>query len=754
LTNLSLSKNDFSGALPETLFNLLDLEVLEIASCSIDYIPSNINQLSRLRNLDISNNKLESIPPLHSESLVELHASNNPLQGSLFGSDVHAMSHLQTLDVQNGRLTRLADDEHISLSALKNLFISNNRLESLPLLQDAISIIKITIDTNRLKSLPESIVTMTQLKLLDIASNEISFIDPRLGLLESLNVLKIDGNPTRERRLAGLNTDDLKRNLRNKIESEPKTIDNGGTIQDNTHTEHSAPSSSVTLIESGTLDLSDKKIEAFSSSMVDMLDVERVETALMPRNSLKSIPEDLRIFSNLVVLDLSDNNLKGSSYITTKLSFPKLTKLLLFGNGMTSLDPILQFLELPRLLVLDVHLNRLTSMPQNLVDTYPTLLSFFARNNQITAIDVESVAGLQVLDLSDNAIESLPPKLGTHSKLRDLRLDGNVFRVPRRQIIEKGTESILTWLRDRIPVEQEAVSESHTTQEHNGPKVQQIVKHESTSHEVSRAEARDNQVTERVGDAEALVVMNHEPQENPTSNIEPSVSTPSGNIDQKSLEEHELLPESTGASSSKEAIFEEQPEFNFLSETEQITAIDEAQTPDTNAEEGIASEIKDDIPQPSFDKDLANGSIDDDLDVIHEKLNKLHLSKDDDLLANNVPSIPEDTSHQDKAVQSASPIDESHQMKDPLEPEGQVKGDAEVFEVVGAEIEELDPIKTEDDSQVVLDTTEDTTEATTDVQRVEGVDIHTMSELSKSEHVIKSSTTEVTEPENLIDLDL
>jgi hypothetical protein len=76
----------------------------------------------------------------------------------------------------------------------------------------------------------------------------------------------------------------------------------------------------------------------------------------------------------------------------------------------------------------------------------------------------EAVQGLQVLDVSNNDIDSLPPKIGllgaerspknwgNGSALRRFEVAGNKFRVPRWQVVAKGTDSILEFLRDRVPL--------------------------------------------------------------------------------------------------------------------------------------------------------------------------------------------------------------------------------------------------------------------------------------------------------------
>jgi hypothetical protein len=73
---------------------------------------------------------------------------------------------------------------------------------------------------------------------------------------------------------------------------------------------------------------------------------------------------------------------------------------------------------------------------------------------QLTGLDVEKILGLAVLntlDLSNNSLAQLPPKLALLKELRSLQVQGNTFRVPRRDLIDKGTAAVLAYLRDKIP---------------------------------------------------------------------------------------------------------------------------------------------------------------------------------------------------------------------------------------------------------------------------------------------------------------
>ena len=66
----------------------------------------------------------------------------------------------------------------------------------------------------------------------------------------------------------------------------------------------------------------------------------------------------------------------------------------------------------------------------------------------------ESAGSLQMLEelnLADNDISMLPPRLGLLAKMRCLHLQGNPLRSIRRPVLERGTQAVLEYLRGRIP---------------------------------------------------------------------------------------------------------------------------------------------------------------------------------------------------------------------------------------------------------------------------------------------------------------
>ena len=57
---------------------------------------------------------------------------------------------------------------------------------------------------------------------------------------------------------------------------------------------------------------------------------------------------------------------------------------------------------------------------------------------------------LTTLNLQNNDLDHVPPLLGKAQQLKSLHLEGNPFRIPRPQIIQKGTDAILEHLRGRL----------------------------------------------------------------------------------------------------------------------------------------------------------------------------------------------------------------------------------------------------------------------------------------------------------------
>uniref|UniRef100_A0ACB8F3X8 Leucine-rich repeat-containing protein 40 n=1 Tax=Sphaerodactylus townsendi TaxID=933632 RepID=A0ACB8F3X8_9SAUR len=72
--------------------------------------------------------------------------------------------------------------------------------------------------------------------------------------------------------------------------------------------------------------------------------------------------------------------------------------------------------------------------------------------------EITLLQGLERLDLSNNDISRLPYKLGNLPQLKFLALEGNPLRTIRKDVLQKGTQEILKYLRSKIQDDDEISS--------------------------------------------------------------------------------------------------------------------------------------------------------------------------------------------------------------------------------------------------------------------------------------------------------
>lgn len=465
LRELRIADNILDGMLTPQLSHLKKLEILDVSNNAITTLPPNSDEIPKLRVLNVAGNKLSSLPfeLLVSLSLVEIDAARNRLGGALFPACVLEMPDLKVLDVAKNALTSIVESGAIRLSSLQSLNVTENRLTQLPEMLGWNELLSLTAAGNRMSSLPASITSLKQLKSVDFSRNDIKKLDERLGLMDSLAVLRIADNPLRERRFLTMDADTLKHELRSRLLPEECSKNTGGDIV-SFEGSGSATGTDIAVSRAwhikagGIVDRSSANLEAIEPSDLDSFIRETdVKTLILHHNLFTQLPQAIQLIGHsLRILDLSRNKLTGSScYIIADLSLPNLRSFNLSNNAITSLSPLLNLLSAPQLSDINVSRNRLTSLPV-LRNSFPALASVHASQNSLSELRVEPVRGLQLLDVSGNAIAYLDPKLGLLGAegLKTLTVRANTFRVPRREVIDKGTEAVLAWLKGRIPEEE------------------------------------------------------------------------------------------------------------------------------------------------------------------------------------------------------------------------------------------------------------------------------------------------------------
>lgn len=459
LKELKLGNNNLSGYLPQSVGCLRNLRVLELQSNKLLSLPDGLRELVNLQVLNVAGNQLTGLPMdvLESLPIVDLNASNNAMVGALFGFSVSGLAKLEHLDIANNSLASLAFSENLLLPAIKSINIASNRIVALPDMSSWSELISLAAADNKISVLPQGFTNLKLLKQADFTGNELTKLHENVGLMDSLDVLKISANPLRERKLLNLSTEELKRNLAQRLAG-PGHGDGREDFEDEGIDIQSPKDSSSQLsVVAGTLDLRDRNLVDDDADVLrSVLSTNDVRELKLARNNFVTIPFEISLAQNLKILDLSNCSL-GGGYLSEVVTLQSLQELFMGSNKISSWEPLLSLLHAPRLSYLDVSNNRLVGSLPAIRSSFPDLKVLHAGNNRIDAISAEALTGLQSVDLSDNNIGFIPPEIGLlwHQGLKGLSIGGNVFRVPAHRILEKGTEATMTWLREKIPQDDE-----------------------------------------------------------------------------------------------------------------------------------------------------------------------------------------------------------------------------------------------------------------------------------------------------------
>lgn len=451
LRELKLAENGLQGALPVALCNLASLEVLELQANQLSALPNEMGRLMQLRTLNVSENQLDMIPSevFDLTSLVELQASKNRLTKSLLSTT--SVSHLQELHVANNSLVSLTSGDSIEFPNLRILNVSTNRLTTLPDVSAWTSLSSLLVGENKLKALPEGFTMLKSLRMVDFTGNDITQLDNRIALMESLQDFTIAANPLRERKFLTMNTEDIKRDLASRLQPVDDPVLEGDDVVEDVLAADAVQPNPWQPNRLGTLDCSNKSMKELDEAGLEPV-ANSVYQLYLQQNTFEVIPSTLTLLTHLTLLDLSKNAIQIPLQATLEL--PKLRELRLSSNKIRSLEPITSNLSAPALQILDVSRNAISGALPALRSHFPELITLIAGDNSITEVSAESLTGLKIVNLCNNDIERLEPRIGLlQGTLTSFEVEGNKFRVPNYQLLSKGTDATLSWLKDKIPRE-------------------------------------------------------------------------------------------------------------------------------------------------------------------------------------------------------------------------------------------------------------------------------------------------------------
>ncbi|KAH8382664.1 hypothetical protein KR009_004680 [Drosophila setifemur] len=177
---------------------------------------------------------------------------------------------------------------------------------------------------------------------------------------------------------------------------------------------------------------------------------EGVHVVDFARNQLSTLPSGLQHMREQLTELVLSHNLVG--YVPQFISqFTRISYLNLSNNLLNDLPK--DFGVLNTLRELNIANNRFEFIPNGVYELQG-LEILIASENHIKMLNVSGLKcmpRLSTLDLRNNDIDNVPPILGNLTNITHLELVGNPFRQPRHQVLMKGTDAIMSYLRDRIP---------------------------------------------------------------------------------------------------------------------------------------------------------------------------------------------------------------------------------------------------------------------------------------------------------------
>lgn len=166
-TNLA-SINNFNS-----IFDVSSIKELTLFACNLDNSSlNNIEKLSNLLYLELSNNKIENLSFLKKTNLLQvLKLSYNNLKSPL--QDFYHLKDLVYLDLSNNKIENLPN-EIKNLSSLKVLILDYNNLTIVPNeIGELANLEKLSLRGNNISNVPVELFKLTGLKWLDLSGTNI-----------------------------------------------------------------------------------------------------------------------------------------------------------------------------------------------------------------------------------------------------------------------------------------------------------------------------------------------------------------------------------------------------------------------------------------------------------------------------------------------------------------------------------------------------------------------------------------------------
>ncbi|WPK23637.1 hypothetical protein PUMCH_000879 [Australozyma saopauloensis] len=191
LKNLDLSFNKIKNI--KNIDRLVDLENLYFVQNKISEI-KNLSTLKKLKNLELGGNRVAEILPemLELPALEQLWLGKNKIARF---QNLDALANLRVLSIQSNRLTKIEGLD--KLVNLEELYLSHNGISKIENLENNTKLTVLDVTSNRISKL-ENLSHLAELTDFWCSYNQVSSFDEiskQLGGLKELDTVYFEGNP-------------------------------------------------------------------------------------------------------------------------------------------------------------------------------------------------------------------------------------------------------------------------------------------------------------------------------------------------------------------------------------------------------------------------------------------------------------------------------------------------------------------------------------------------------------------------------
>lgn len=441
LEQLDMSYNNLIS-IPNNCFTALrSLNYLHLDSNQLTILDDNsFKGLDKLQFLDISNNRLIALPPEifeNTRQLKRLFFSNNSL-AVLAPGLFEKLTQLEVLDLSFNELTTswINRDTFVGLSRLVLLKLNNNKLKKIDqfVFRELYALQALNLESNYIDQISQNAFSdLRNLRQLLLSNNNVKIVDSKnFAGLQSLNQLILESNeissihPGAFDNLTNLVDLSLNDNKLNSIPESIKRLKNLQALDLGKNQIDSVSGDSFKGLEQLTgLRLTDNQIETISKGAFEALKAMHVLN--LATNKIRHIDQSAFLANEkLRAIRLDCNSLEDISSVFTSLS--SLVLLNVSNNNIKWFD----FSHLPASLEwLDIHNNSITELGNYFDVTSQLKINYLdVSNNKIRKIKNDLIPkNITTINLNNNLIDDIPSGTFLNKKhIRKIFLTGNLIK--------------------------------------------------------------------------------------------------------------------------------------------------------------------------------------------------------------------------------------------------------------------------------------------------------------------------------------